>query len=362
MAETLFTPLSLPSGGITLRNRLVLAPMTTWSSLPSGEIAPDELEYLRARSRGYGLVTTAACYVHPRGKAFDGQWACSSDGFLPSLASAAEGIHSEGAAAFLQIHHGGRACPSRLCGGPPLSASAVPAERPDAEVPSAMTLAEIEDTIGAFGEAALRAKKAGYDGVEIHGANTYLLQQFVSPHSNRREDDYGLDPLLFPSQVVDSVMAAVGPNFPIGYRFSPEETETPGIRLPLTLELIERLITRPLAYLHISLRDFRAGSMAGDFEDSVLTRVATAVAGRVPFIGVGSVKTAADAEEVLSMGADLVAVGRSAIADPDWALKVLSGEAPDLTVPRTGTAEKLNLPKPLAERVVSVPGWFNVVD
>lgn len=355
----LFQPISLACGS-TWRNRLVVAPMTTYSSHPDGTLHEDEIDYLRVRSRGYGAVMTAACCVHPRGKAFDGQWACWDDRFLPSLRSAANAIQCEGAAAVLQIHHGGRQCPSRLCGGPPLSASAVPAERPNAETPVAMSPDEIEETISAFASAALRAKMAGFDGVEIHGANTYLLQQFVSPHSNRREDDYGLDPFLFSWRIASEVRAAVGPHFAVGYRFSPEETETPGIRLPQTWELLDRLLDVPLDWLHISLRDFRGPSLLDPSSDPVQPMIARYIAGRTAFVGVGGVKNARDALQCLEAGADLVAIGRAAITDPDWALKALDGEEPTLVVPAEGAREKLTLPAGLTNKIYGVPGWFPV--
>ncbi|MBE0643830.1 MAG: NADH-dependent flavin oxidoreductase, partial [Bacteroidetes bacterium] len=188
--HALFTPLRLRCG-LTLSNRITVAPMTTWSSHQDGTIHPDEIAYLRRRSRGPALVMTAACYVQPEGHAFDGQWSCHSDAMLPSLRSAADAIHDEGALAVLQIHHGGRMCPASLLGHAPLSASAVPAERPGADIPRAMTEEEILACIDAFADATRRAIAAGYDGVEIHGANTYLLQQFFSPHSNRRDDAWG---------------------------------------------------------------------------------------------------------------------------------------------------------------------------
>ena len=196
----LFTPFRLNTG-LTLKNRLVVAPMTTYSSYEDGTVRETEPPYLRRRAEGgFGLVMTAACYIHPTGQAFDGQWGCERDDRHPSLKSMADAIHEGGAAAFLQIHHGGRMCPSRLCGRV-LSASAVPATRPGAETPEAMSEDEIWTMIEGYAQAARRAVEAGYDGVEIHGANTYLIQQFVSPHSNRRDDEWGQDRLKFSREV-----------------------------------------------------------------------------------------------------------------------------------------------------------------
>ncbi|MEQ1823716.1 MAG: NADH-dependent flavin oxidoreductase [Fimbriimonadaceae bacterium] len=355
MTADQLSPVDLPFG-LRLRNRLVVAPMTTYSSLENGNISPDELPYLARRAEGgFGMVMTAACAVHPRGKAFDGQWACWSDEFLDSLTSAAQAIKSHGAAAVLQIHHGGRQCPSRLCGGTPLSASAIPAERPNAETPAAMTEAEIEETIAAFAKAAIRAKLAGFDGVETHGANTYLLQQFVSPHSNRREDMWGDDRLRFPLAVTDAVVNAV-PDYPVGYRFSPEELETPGIRLDQTEELLNELCKRPLAWLHISLRDFRQESAHGSVSGPILAHLHRVIAGRLPFIGVGAVKSLANAQECLETGCELVAVGRGAIYEPDFA----KSANPRTQIPAEGAAEKLVLPSALATKIYNTPGWFDV--
>lgn len=331
--------------------------MTTYSSDEDGLIVPSELDFLERRAQaGFGMVMTAACYVHKSGHAFPGQWRCYHDDCIePSLRPAAKVIQAHGSAAVLQIHHGGRQSPSRLC-GQPVSASAVPSERPNAETPKEMSQGEIDEIVQAFADGARRAKEAGYDGVEIHGANTYLLQQFVSPHSNRRTDAYGQDPFLFSCQVTEAVIEAVGPDFPIGYRFSPEEMETPGIRLDRTLQLLDRLCAYPLAWLHISLGKFSQGSIVGDYEDATLTRVHRHLAGRVPLIGVGSVKTHEDARACLETGCELVAVGRAAITEPDWP----KTNTPRLKFPRTGAAETCVLPEGLVNRILGAPGWFEM--
>ncbi len=355
------TPFSL--GSLSLKNRLVLAPMTTYSSRPDGVIDPAEIAYLQRRAEsGFGAIMTAACYVHKTGHAFPGQWRCDADDVIESsLRPVAQAIQAGGSKAILQIHHGGRQCPANLS-SKVLSASAIPTERPNAAMPSAMTLDEIETIIQAFGDAARRAEKAGYDAVEIHGANTYLLQQFVSPGSNQREDEYGQDRLLFAARVSERVLASVSEGFPVGYRFSPEEVENPGITFAETEALIERLCDYPLAFLHVSLGKYNGTSLRGEFENPIVTRIARVLNGRIPLIGVGSVKTLEDARGCLELGADLVAVGRAAITDPDWAGKVLRGETPSIKFPREGAAEKLVLPEGLVNRVLGAPGWFEMED
>lgn len=349
---------AIQMGPLILKNRWVLAPMTTYSSHDDGRIADDELEYLRVRAGGFGLVMTAACCVHPHGKAFPGQWACDRDEMLESLASVAEVIRAEGSKSVLQIHHGGRACLSSLIGRPAMSASAVPFPRESAETPVAMTSEEIEEAIEAYGHACRRAEQAGFDAVEIHGANTYLIQQFVSPHSNQREDAYGQDRLLFSAHVVENCLAKVSPGYPVGYRFSPEEPWELGITLDQTDALVERLSNTNLTFLHVSLGSYDQGSIRGDGDEPVITRLNKKIAGRMPLIGVGGVDSEQRANACLGLGADLVAVGKASILNPDFPRKPSARKL----FPKEEAAERLTLPQGLARRILSAPGWFPMED
>lgn len=177
---------------LKLKNRLVMAPMTTWSGNEDGTLSEEELAYYAYRSGGVGLVITATTYAEPTGKGFSGQFYAGDDSMKTSLKQLADNIHDGGAKAILQIFHAGRkGNPEDMPEGVTLSASAVSGKREDNNVPRAMTELEIKNTIQSFKEATLRAHQAGFDGIEIHGANTYLLQQYFSPHSNRRSDDWG---------------------------------------------------------------------------------------------------------------------------------------------------------------------------
>ncbi len=223
-----------------------------------------------------------------------------------------------------------------------------------------MTEAEIEHTVHAYAEGAVRARDAGFDGVEVHGANTYLLQQFVSPHSNRRTDAWGADRLRFPLAVTDAVLESVGPEFSVGYRFSPEEKHEPGIVLQDTLALVEALSDRPLDWLHVSLQRWDQPSVRGEGQVPVLSTLIEQIAGRVPLIGVGGVTTLAEAQGCLAMGTDLVAVGRAAITDPEWPRRIGSGEPVRLKVPAQNAGSVLTLPKGLEEKIYATPGWFEL--
>ncbi len=365
----LFEPFALP-GGLNLRNRIVFAPCTTYSSFdsssvshqggPDGHIHPEELTYLERRAKGVGLVVTAACYTIFDGKGFTGQWGCDSDDKLPSLEAAAQAIHRGGAKAFLQIHDAGRQSPSKLISQPARAPSSIPMPRDGAETPRTMTEVDIETAIQAFADAATRAKRAGFDGVEIHGANTYLLQQFVSPHSNHREDAWGGDlerRLRFPFEVARRVRAAVGENYPIGYRYSPEESWEPGMTLDHTNALLEGLREFDLAYISLSTGDYWQPGLRDKTDTTPRAHFARQHLPNVPVIGVGGIWTRAGAQSILDDGTHLVALGRALICDPEWAEHAEAG----IETPHGFPAhewERLSVPHGLARKILETPGWF----
>lgn len=286
--------------GIQLKNRIVMAPMTNFSSHEDGTVSDAEVSYYARRSNGVGMVITACTYVTPNGKGFQGEFAGDRDEMIPSLRRLAETIKEQGAKAVLQIFHGGRMCPPELVDGDVVSASAVASEQEGSVVPRALSDSEIEAIVRDFGEATRRAIEAGYDGVEIHGANGYLIQQFFSPHSNRREDRWGgsLEKrMTFPLAVVEEVKRVVAKHakqpFLVGYRFSPEEAETPGITMEDTLQLVDALADRDLDYIHVSLMDFWSKPRRGaDESKSRIEWIRERAGNRVPVIGVGSLHSA----------------------------------------------------------------------
>lgn len=317
--------------GLTLKNRVIMSPMTTKMSFYDGVVTQDELKYYSLRSGEVGAVITAATNVQDGGKGWEGELSVASDKFIPSLSRLASTIKRNGTKAILQLFHAGRMTDSKILRGvQPVSASAVAAERPDATTPRELTEDEIYGLIEDFKKATERAIKAGFDGVEIHGANTYLIQQFFSPHSNRREDQWGgslENRFNFIHQLVDGIISVVDDSdvqdFIIGYRFSPEEYEKPGIKLEDTLYLVDKLADKKLDYLHISLGDYKRVSVSEEYkEKSIMQYVHEKINGRLPLIGVGDVRTKEDAENTLAH-AELVAVGRSLIIDPHWTSKVL---------------------------------------
>ncbi len=344
-----------------------MAPMTNFSSNQDGTVSDAEVKYYARRSAGVGMVITACTYVTANGKGFHGEFGGDRDEFIPSLKRLASAIKEKGSKAILQIFHGGRQVPPELVNGDVVSASSIPAEGEGKPVPRELSEQEVEAIIRDFGETTRRAIESGFDGVEIHGANGYLIQQFFSPHSNRREDCWGgsLDKRLnFPLAVVDEVknVAAKYANdsFIIGYRFSPEEPETPGITMADTLYLIDALAEKDLDYLHVSLIDFWSTPRRGiDDTRSRIEIIQERVGSRVPVIGVGSIQTADEALKALETGIPLLALGREIIMDPDWVQKIAGGKENEIITKIDKTKQnELVVPDPLWQAIIHTPGWF----
>ena len=366
--QKFFSPYTF-NNGVELKNRIIMAPMTNFSSNPDGTVSEEELAYYARRSKDVSMVITACTYVTPNGKGFHNEFAGDRDEMIPSLSQLAKTIQSQGAKAILQIFHGGRTCPPELVPhGDIVSASAVPAEVAGAKTPRALTETEVEEIVDAFGQTARRAIEAGYDGVEIHGANGYLIQQFFSPHSNQREDRFGGSVekrMTFPLAIVDKIKSVVkehaDDSFIVGYRFSPEEAETPGITMADTIKLVDTLAEKDLDYLHVSLQHFLSKARRG-VEDVNKTRIdylLETIDNRVPLIGVGSIYSAEDARKAFETGVPLLALGRELIIDPDWVQKVAEGREDEIvTEINKDKQEELVVPGPLWNVIMNTPGWF----
>lgn len=356
------------NNSVTLKNRFVMAPMTTYSSNDDLTVADDEADYYAARAKEVGMVITGTTFFQPNGQGFSSQFSAADDSFIPSLKKMADVIKAGGAKAILQIFHAGRMADSTL--NQPVSASSIsPLYGSNANViPQTLTEIEIHKIIEGFGKATKRAIEAGFDGVEIHGANTYLIQQFFSPHSNRREDDWGgsLEKRLkFPLAVVNSVLKAKeelkADKFIIGYRFSPEELENPGICLDDTLLLVDALANTKLDYLHISLGDYDGTSLRDKSNPELIGKlVSRTIAGRKPFIGVGNIKSAKDIEQGLkNCGYDLIAVGQPLVTDPNWLSKIKNNENPIDSIDLQNYSS-IPIPLKFRDKIEGAKGWFKV--
>lgn len=365
----LFQPFTFHCG-VQIRNRVLMAPTTTWSGNDDDTVSEGELDYYQARSAGLGGVITACGYVMPQGKGFHGQFGVDSDDRMPSLCRLATTIQTLGAKAILQLYHGGRTCPPEvLPNQQPLSASAIAPAYGDVPVPREMTEEEIVLTIRAFRKATYRALEAGFDGIELHGANGYLLQQFFSPHANRRTDRWGGSVekrMAFPLAIVDEVINLVDKYarkpFVVGYRLSPEEIENPGITMSDTLAFVAALAEKKLDYLHISTLDFKQGSLR-DQEDKKPRAVIIheRVGQKIPIIAVGGLHTPAEALQVLETGIPLVALARELIMEPQWMHKIEQDQVETIRTTLSQQAQQaLAIPDGLWHMIMSRPGWLPV--
>lgn len=336
--EKLFETVTLPNG-VELKNRFVLAPLTHISSNDDGTISDVEIPYIEKRSKDVGLAINAASNVNDIGKAFPGQPSVAHDSDIEGLKRLAQVMKKNGAKALVQIHHGGAQALANLT------------PNGDVVAPSPITLKsfgqqhehdareitpkEIEQTIKDFGEATRRVIEAGFDGVEIHGANHYLIHQFVSPYYNRRNDEWS-DHMKFPTAVIDEVLKAkseyASDDFIVGYRLSPEEAESPGISMEITEQLINTITEKSIDYVHISLGDIHSTTREGKYAGQErLKLIHQWVDGRIPVIGVGSVFTADDALDAIeSTGVELVALGREILLDYNFISKIQEGKEDEI--------------------------------
>lgn len=322
----------------TLKNRIVMAPMTIQSAFFDGGVTQEMVDYYASRSGDAGAIIVESAFVENYGRAFPGALGINHDSKIAGLEKLATAIKAKGSKAILQIYHAGRMANGEFNGGhQPISASPVAALRDNAETPLEMTEEQIVGMIDHFGDAVNRAILAGFDGVEIHGANTYLIQQFFSPHSNRRTDKWGGDiekRTTFPLAILEKAKQVATshqmPGFIIGYRFSPEEIEEPGIRFEETMFLLDKLAQSGLDYFHFSMGNYARNSIVNPEDKEPLIRKFHALksedVAKVPVIGVGGIAQRQDADTALEYGYDMVSIGKGFLVEPTWAKKAINDE------------------------------------
>ncbi len=331
---TLFQTYTL-NNGVTIKNRLVVAPMTHYGSQADGLISDQERTFLSNRAGDMGLFITAATLVQKDGKAFHGQPEATGEHCLDSLKETAQILQQQGAKAILQIHHGGsKAIDDLLDGLDKISASAS-----EAEHTREATAKEVEALIASYAQAADLALRAGFDGVEIHGANGYLIQQFYSAQSNRRNDQWGgslENRMRFPLAVIDAVVAIrekhQRDDFIIGYRFSPEEPGDDGLTMTETGALIDALVQKPLQYLHVSLWEFdKKIRRGGDTAQTRMQFIHERINGKLPLIGVGNLFTADQILAAYETGwAEFIALGKTVMINPHIATQIREGREDEI--------------------------------
>jgi len=332
MYARLFSKLQV--GGIDLKNRLIMAPTYLGYAGAGGTASPLLLDHYRlmAASGVAMVVVENATIDHPTASGSERTLRVDTDDCIAGMKQLAEAIHQEGALACLQINHAGRFAGT----AEPVAPSAV---ETFGRVPKALKRVELPGIIAQFASAARRVKAAGFDMLELHGGTGYLLAQFLSPRTNRRQDDYG-GPLAnrqrFPLEVTAAVQAGVGA-FPIGYRFLADEWLPDGLKLEESLLFAKSLAAAGIAYISVMGGTYESFFLPHVVErsrqDGYMVDLAAAVRREVPVpvVAAGRIATGGLAERILRSGeADLIGLARVLWADPDWVRKVSSGRESDI--------------------------------
>ena len=325
-------------GGLSIKNRIVQPPMGTGLML-NGKVTEREVAFQEERARGgAGLIITGAAFVHPTTsfpvriivEAYD-------EAGIEMLRRRVDAVQRHGARIFGQIAHLGREQPGGLTEAIPLAPSPIPSPR-DPGVPHEMSAADIRMIVDGFGTSAENFKAAGYDGIEIHGGHGYLVAQFMSPASNLRTDGYRGDTIegriRFLRELVEEIRARCGADYPLGVRFSGDEETPDGMTIDDTRGLVQALQeVAPVDYLSITAGMRGAYVKDTSFAEGYAVPLATAVKQDVdvPVIAANRIRFPKLAEQVLASGqADFVAVGRGAIADPEWVTKAKEGRGDEI--------------------------------
>lgn len=309
-----------------LKNRLVMPPMATSKSEEDGRISQAILDYYDEKTKGgyISFVIIEHSFISKEGKASDRQLSIAEDRFIEDLKKLADIIHHNGSKAVMQINHAGSQTSNNITGVSPVAPSAVQNPRlPKGEIPKELSKDEIQVIIESFKAAALRVKLAGFDGVEIHSAHGYLLNQFFSPLSNKREDEYGGDipgRIKIHINIIKAVRDAVGEDYPILLRLGSSDYRDGGITIQ------DSLIAAPyLEKAGVDAFDISGGFcgyVVPDHQEqgffSPLTEAIKSVV-TIPVILTGGITEPA-AERLLAEGkTDLVGVGRAILKDSNWA-------------------------------------------
>lgn len=344
--RSLFEPTSL--GAITLKNRIVMPPLTRQRSAQPGDIpTPLMARYYQQRASA-GLIISEGTQIEPRGKGYAWTPGIYSQAQIEGWRTVTDAVHAEGGVIFAQLWHVGRVSHNALQpdNAAPIAPSAIPAQKAKAfietgpgtgtlvepSLPRALSVAEIEALVELYAQAARNALSAGFDGVEIHSANGYLVNQFISAHANQRTDEYGgslHNRLRFLREVVQAVGAVVGPER-VGVRFAPLFTSTDEDRVYIGfveedphqtyIEAIKVLEQAGIGYLSIAEADW---ANAPDLPETFRREVRSTFSGRIIYAGL---YTADRAARLVEAGlADLVAFGRPFIANPDLPRRIANG-------------------------------------
>jgi 2,4-dienoyl-CoA reductase-like NADH-dependent reductase (Old Yellow Enzyme family) len=325
--------------GVVARNRAWLAPMTNQQSHADGSLSDEELAWLEMRARGgFGVVETCAAHVARDGQGWPGALGVDDDRLLPGLRRLAAMFSGAGALGVVQLFHGGLRSPRALTGSAPWSATDYQAA--GAERARAATEEDLARVVDQFRAAAVRSSIAGLAGVELHGAHGFLFGQFLSTTINTRSDRWGgslAGRALLLRQTVRAVRGSAPRELLVGVRLSPEDHgNATGLDLDESLQVARWLGEDGVDFVHLSLWDASLNTQKRP-DQHPLPLFRKALPRDVVLVAAGGIWTSDQAEAALERGADAVAIGRAAIANPDWAAKATTPgwqpRRPPLTVP-----------------------------
>jgi 2,4-dienoyl-CoA reductase-like NADH-dependent reductase (Old Yellow Enzyme family)/thioredoxin reductase len=335
--EFLFSPFHIKN--VELKNRIVLPPLASFLIENGGAITEKTVEHYRLRAAGGpAMVIMEACAVSSEGIVSNHQARIDRDRHIEGLAKVAAAIKAEGAIAAVQIHHAGRQTSEKVIRQKPFAPSplACPTIRGDVEP---LTIGGIQELIKKFGDAAVRAREAGFELLEIHGAHGYLVNQFLSGFSNIREDQYGGNTVArtrFAKEIVEELRKRLGQNFPISFKISAQEFVPNGLTVPESIEILKVLVATGIDVVQVS-----AGNDATPewicqpmfMKKACLADSAAEVkkALDIPVMTVGRINDPVTANKIIASGkADLVCIGRGLMADPEMPKKAQEGRLDEI--------------------------------
>ena len=322
--KLLFSPLKIKS--LNLANRITMAPMFVGYANPDGTVNTMVLDHYKKMGRsGASLIVVENVCVDPTGLGSPFMMRIDSDRYIDGLKRVADVIHAEGALAFIQINHAGRYAyvKDRIAPSPIAFGQSTPRE---------MSMDEIHHIIDAYAGAALRAKKAGFDGVELHGGTGYLLVQFLSPRLNKRADSYGgslENRMRFPLDVVNAIRKQVTGDYPVGYRLLADELFPGGFGVDEAIPFAKELAKKNIDYLSVMVGTYESFNISPYVEIektegymAPYAKIIKSAMPLLPIITAGRIQTPECAEKILQEGAaDLIGLARVLYADSLWPKK-----------------------------------------
>lgn len=333
----LFSPINL--GSIKIKNRFVRSATHDFMAEEDGFISPRQIELYRNLARGgVGLIITGHAYVLLSGKASPRQIAVDDDRFIPGLRQLTSVVHESSAKIFLQLSHAGRQTKEKICGCQPLAPS--PVYEPVYKVmPREMSQAEIEEVIQAFVAGAWRAKEAGFDGIQLHCAHGYLLSSFLSPYTNRRQDQWGgslENRARIILEILKGIKKQVGDDFPLIAKLNSNDYLPHGFEIEEAIRVAQMLEEGGLAALEVSGGSAESGKgsmwpgVRPEEEQGYFVPAASLIKRslKIPVIGLGGLRSLRVMEKLVANGqVDMISMSRPFIREPDLIARFERGEA-----------------------------------